>query len=82
MAGEGEEDFLEHFFLAVGLNGSGGVLVVQVVGVGAGSPLGRAGGGSLLGAAVVECLDEEDEGAEELESAAHRRLRGLRFWSN
>jgi hypothetical protein len=29
-------------------------------------------GGALLGAAVGEGLDEEDEGAEELEAAAHR----------
>jgi hypothetical protein len=29
-------------------------------------------GGPFLGAAVVECLEEEDEGSEELESATHR----------
>jgi hypothetical protein len=33
-------------------------------------------GGPLLGAAVVECLEEEDEGSEELKPTAHRAAVG------
>ena len=33
-------------------------------------------GGPLLGAAVVECLEEEDEGSEEPETTAHRAAVG------